>query len=70
MRRSADSSPVVSYCLIDYFNKGCAGGMRGGMRGGVRDAGAGNDGKAKRRETTGRSCFQDGGYINGGFYPN
>ena len=36
----------------------------------IRDTGAGGDGKAKRRETTGRSCFEDGGYINGGFYPN
>ena len=49
----ADSFTVVSYILIDYFNKG---------------TGAGGDGKAKRRETTGRSCFQDGGCINGGFY--
>ena len=23
---SSESSPVVSHCLIDYFNKGCAGG--------------------------------------------
>ena len=36
----------------------------------IRDTGAGGDGKAKRRETTGRFCFQDGGCINGGFYPN
>ena len=26
-----------------------------------------DDGKDKRRETTGRSCFQDGGRRNGGF---
>ena len=26
-----------------------------------------DDGKDKRRETTGRSCFQDGGRSNGGF---
>ena len=60
----SDSSPVVSHCLIDYFNKGCAGGS------GYKVSGAGGDGKAKRRETTGRSCFQDGECINGGFYPN
>ena len=26
-----------------------------------------DDGKVERRETTGRSCFQDGGRSNGGF---
>ena len=60
----SDSSPVVSHCLIDYLNKGCAG------RRGSKDAGAGGDEKAKRRETTGRSCVQDGGCIYGRFYPN
>ena len=41
------------------------------MRGREREkGGAGGDEEAKRGEATGRSCFQDGGCINGGFYPN
>ena len=47
--------PQSSLVVLLIINEGCAG------------ASVGGDGKAERRETTGKSCFQDGGRINGGF---
>ena len=49
--------PQSSLMVSLIINEGCAGTSVGG------------DGKAERRETTGKSCFQDGGRINGGFCP-